>query len=146
MSSEGHLHLSIMLTTSLKRVPLDVMIAFNRLSKALNYFNLNININYNINNELNLIELNQIYEPPTKKEWIPPTKEQFKKYILDNKLNINGDDLYKYYSVGDWHDSKGNKVKNWKQKLLVLNSYNKDKQPDTKSTTPTMKGGVLINN
>ena len=34
--------------------------------------------------------------------------------------------LYEYYETGNWYDSKGNKVKNWKQKLLVLNKYSKD--------------------
>lgn len=117
---------------SLKKVPIEVMIGFQRLSKALNYLNLNSNLNYNINNNLNLIEIGQFYEPPIKKEWIAPTKEEFNQYIITNKLNLKGDDLYKYYTEGNWYDGKGNKVKNWKQKLLVLNTYaDKNKKSDT---------------
>jgi predicted phage replisome organizer len=57
-----------------------------------------------------------------------PTIEEFKTYIIEKSLNLNAEKLYEYYTEGNWHDSKGNKVKNWKQKLLALNSYSKDKQ------------------
>ena len=55
-----------------------------------------------------------------------PTLEEFKTYVIEKALNLDADKLYEYYSVGNWYDSKGNKVKNWKQKLLALNNYSKD--------------------
>lgn len=26
---------------------------------------------------------------------------------------------YEYYEIGEWHDSRGNPVRNWKQKMMV---------------------------
>lgn len=52
-----------------------------------------------------------------------PTLEEIKAYIKDKKLNVNANDFYQYFEEGNWIDSKGNKVKNWKQKLLTWNRY-----------------------
>lgn len=52
-----------------------------------------------------------------------PTLEEIKAYIEDKKLNVNANDFYQYFEEGNWIDSKGNKVKNWKQKLLTWNRY-----------------------
>jgi len=123
---------------NLSRVPIDVMKGFQRLSKALNYLNLNSNINYNLNNNLNLNELNQYYKPPEKKEIKYPKFEEFEKYIKENELNLDAKALFKYYTTGDWYDSNGKKVINWKQKLLVLNNYSK-KEPEKKSLEERMK-------
>jgi len=119
---------------NIKKVPEDVMIVFDRLSTGCIYLNLNSNLNINLNPNLNpmLENLNQFHksEDKNKKEWIPPLLQDFKQYIIDKKLSLDADRLYEYYSEGDWHDGKGNKVKNWKQKLLTLNSYQKQKQPE----------------
>lgn len=44
--------------------------------------------------------------------------------------------FFKYYSESDWKDSKGNKVKNWKQKALMVwfKDENKITQNDVKHT------------
>jgi len=127
---------------SLKRVPIEVMEGFQRLSKALNYLNLNSNINYNLNLNSNLTELNQYYSPPEIKEIKYPEFKEFEQYINDNELSLNAKDLFKYYTTGDWHDSNGKKVINWKQKLLVLNKYSKDRQePKRLKTTEEILAG-----
>ena len=43
-------------------------------------------------------------------------------------MNINAETFYNYFTESNWVDSKGNKVKNWKQKLITWNSYNKKEQ------------------
>lgn len=131
----------------LKKVPLNVMKGFQRLSKALNYLNINININYNLNNNIELNDLNQYYKPPEEKKIEYPTFEKFNQYIIDNELKLNAKDLYKYYTEGDWHDGNGKKVVNWKQKLLVLNSYKKEKteQQENKSSNNKTINGKYIN-
>ena len=110
------------------RIPDSVLQAFDRLSAACSYINLNSNINFNINSNPLFRNLNTNYNPTEKVKWIKPGFEEFEKYIKDNELNLNAKELYKYYEVGKWHDGKGNKVKNWKQKLLVLNKYQNNKQ------------------
>lgn len=47
----------------------------------------------------------------------PPTYTEFEKYFTENGFSNIAKKVYEYYSSADWHDSKGNKVKNWKQKV-----------------------------
>lgn len=57
------------------------------------------------------------------KEFIAPSLEEVQKYVLEKKLNVNAEKFYNYFTEGNWIDSKGNEVKNWKQKLLTWNGY-----------------------
>lgn len=62
-----------------------------------------------------------------------PTLEEINNYIAEKQLQINGKQFYDYFTEGNWIDSKGNKVKNWKQKLLTWNKYaeqNKNNKQD----------------
>lgn len=52
-----------------------------------------------------------------------PSLEEIEIYIKDKQLKVNGKQFYDYFTEGNWVDSKGNKVKNWKQKLLTWNKY-----------------------
>lgn len=58
-----------------------------------------------------------------KKEFVPPTLEEVQKYVFEKKLSVKAKDFYNYFTEGNWVDSKGNKVKNWKQKILTWNNY-----------------------
>lgn len=53
------------------------------------------------------------------KKFIPPTLEQIQGYISENNLSVDGKHFLKYFSQSNWVDSRGNAVKNWKQKLLT---------------------------
>lgn len=70
-----------------------------------------------------------------------PTLEEVQEYIKEKNLNVNGKQFYDYFNEGNWIDSKGNKVKNWKQKLLTWNSYKQPKQE--KANTLTRDFGKL---
>ena len=59
--------------------------------------------------------------------FVPPTLEEIQNYINEKNLNVDAKKFYDYFTVGEWVDSKGNKVKNWKQKLLTWNSSNQNK-------------------
>ena len=52
------------------------------------------------------------------KGFISPTLEEVKKYCQERGNSVNPKKFFDYYSAGNWKDSKGNAVKNWKQKLL----------------------------
>ena len=58
-----------------------------------------------------------------RKTFIPPTFEEVEKYVLEKKLKVNAKKFYDYFTEGNWIDSKGNKVKSWKQKILTWNGY-----------------------
>lgn len=72
------------------------------------------------NKNTNRIEKNK---NKNRKEFVPPTLDDVKKYVLDKSLSVSAEQFYNYFTEGNWIDSKGNKVKNWKQKLLTWNNY-----------------------
>lgn len=59
-----------------------------------------------------------------KKQFIPPTLEEIEEYCRKRKNRVNAKTFYDYFSTGDWIDSKGNKVKNWKQKIITWENMN----------------------
>ena len=59
--------------------------------------------------------------------FIPPTLDEIKTYIAEKKYSTDPLSFYNYFSEGNWIDSKGNKVKNWKQKLITWESHNNKK-------------------
>lgn len=64
----------------------------------------------------------------------PPTLDDIKNYITEKSYSTDPLSFYNYFSEGNWTDSKGNKVKNWKQKLITWESHSKkqDKNNTTK--------------
>lgn len=75
------------------------------------------------------------------KEFIPPTLEEVKEYFKENEYSEQAaEKMFKSYSVADWHDSKGNKIKNWKQKSINIwfteeNKIKKTLRPQPKQLT-----------
>ena len=59
-----------------------------------------------------------------------PTLEEIEEYIKEKNMNVNAKTFYDYFETSNWVDSKGNKVKNWKLKLITWNSYGKDKKEE----------------
>ena len=53
-----------------------------------------------------------------------PTLEEVRGYIEAKKLNVDADRFYNYFEAGEWLDSKGNPVRNWKQKLITWSTNN----------------------
>lgn len=52
------------------------------------------------------------------KIFTPPVLIEVENYFFDNGYTKeSGKKAFNYYSVADWKDSKGNKIKNWKQKM-----------------------------
>lgn len=57
-----------------------------------------------------------------------------KLYFFENGYSeISAQKFYDYYSVASWKDSKGNKVKNWKQKAQAVWFKDENKIKDTNS-------------
>lgn len=56
-----------------------------------------------------------------------PSFEDIESYCREKGLKVNPKRFYEYYSAGGWADSRGNKVKNWKQRLLTWNNHEGDK-------------------
>lgn len=63
-----------------------------------------------------------------------PTLEEIENYIRDKNLNVNAKEFYDYFEAGNWCDSKGNKVKSWKQKILTWNKYSSNSKSTKRET------------
>lgn len=85
-----------------------------------NYTQLNTNNINNLNNKY-------IYRGKFKK----PTLEEIKDYCLNVRHNkVDYQYFYDYFTEGNWIDSKGNKVKNWKQKIVTWEKHHPTKKED----------------
>ena len=68
----------------------------------------------------------------------PPTLEEVKAYASESNLNVDADKFYRYFTTPDdsgrtWIDSKGNPVKNWKQKLITWAGRERPSKPKSQT-------------
>lgn len=63
-------------------------------------------------------------ESKSKNIFIPPTLEEVEEYIKSRNSNVDAKKFFDYFNTGNWTDSKGNKVKNWKQKVITWEKFN----------------------
>lgn len=75
------------------------------------------------------------------KEFVPPTIEEVEKYCKERKNNVDAKKFFDYFSASDWVDSKGNPVRNWKQKVITWEGYAKERT-DTNGQTARDPGKV----
>lgn len=81
--------------------------------------------NNKANDNINKQNKTKLKKKNIKKENAKPTLEEIKYYVQEKKLNVDADYFYNYFTAGNWIDSKGNEVKNWKQKLITWSNHNK---------------------
>jgi uncharacterized protein YdaU (DUF1376 family) len=67
-------------------------------------------------------------DKPKKEKFTPPSLDEVKQFFADNGY-INADKAWNYYNDGNWKDSKGNQVLNWKQKMRVVWFKDENKKP-----------------
>ena len=91
------------------------------MSKWTDYTNNNYNKE---NNNINII---------TKERFKKPTLQEVEEYCLERNSSVDAKTFFDYFETGGWVDSKGNKVKNWKQKIITWENH---KQPIKKENLP----------
>lgn len=67
-----------------------------------------------------------------RKRFTPPTLEEVQAYCKERKNNVDAKKFFDYYQEGEWHDSQGKPVRNWKQKLLRWEKADTQKQTQKK--------------
>lgn len=89
--------------------------------KTISNVNDNVNDNVNVNVDIDRYDfvIDKIAPKEKKKKiFIVPTMEQWLEYFRENGYREDvGIRAFKSYQVAGWKDSRGNKIKNWKQKL-----------------------------
>lgn len=86
--------------------------------------NVNDNVNVNVTDNVKDINVPEIIIPlkkeakkREKKEFVAPAIEEMIEYFKQNGFPKElAERAWKGYDAADWHDTKGNKVRNWKQK------------------------------
>ena len=93
--------------------------------KIETFVNDSANISRKVGEGSRLIEKNKkrIKKEENRKEFIAPSLEEVQNYVQEKKLKVDANKFYNYFTEGNWVDSKGNEVKNWKQKILTWNGY-----------------------
>ena len=69
--------------------------------------------------EQNKTEKNRTEQKRVVKRFAPPTLDEVKAYVTEKGLGVDPVKFFDYFTEGNWIDSKGNPVRNWKQKLLT---------------------------
>ena len=84
--------------------------------------------------------IDNISDKPTKnKKFIPPTLEEIKAYCKERNNNVDAEKFYEYFRVSDWYDSKGQKVKSWKQKIITWERSGYNNKPQQVNNQPQVK-------
>ena len=65
------------------------------------------------------------------KKFVPPTFEEVEAYAKERGDKVDPKFFFDYFTEGKWIDSKGNPVRNWKQKMV---SWEKHNPPQAKPT------------
>ena len=97
------------------RIPININVN-TYYQKCLGGINNNVKEN---NTSINNTRKKEIY----KERFVKPTLAEIKEYCLQRNNNVNANKFYDYYEANNWSDSKGNKVKSWKQKVITWETH-----------------------
>lgn len=77
-----------------------------------------------------------------KESFVSPTLEEVQAYCESRGNKVDAKQFYDYFTASGWIDSKGNKVKSWKQKIITWESFQKDDKLQSKVGA----NGIAISN
>ena len=64
-------------------------------------------------------------------QFVPPTLDEVRDYCAERSSPVDPVQFFEYFSEGNWKDSKGNPVRNWKQKLITWEKFQNEKPKKT---------------
>lgn len=67
-------------------------------------------------------------EEAKRKRFTPPTLEEVAAYCRERGNDVDPKKFYDYFSASDWVDSRGQKVKSWKQKIITWEGHSNGKR------------------
>jgi hypothetical protein len=85
----------------------------------------------------NLIQNTNLKQKTNRIQSKPTQQEVIDFFIEKGSTEEKAKQAFEYYELADWHDSKGNKVKNWKQKMLSVWINNNNFTKTTKNGKTT---------
>ena len=88
----------------------------------------------------------KVIVPRKLNRFVAPSLEEVKAYAEQKGHSDLADKFYEYFSEGDWTDSKGQKVKNWKQKFITWATYNSGGRKGAETKTAKHEYDYLYDN
>lgn len=85
--------------------------------------NINTDINTNINTDKRDGESKRKGRKKKSDVFVPPTLEEVQEYVKSRNSSVDPKRFFDYFDAGNWIDSKGNPVKNWRQKLITWEKH-----------------------
>lgn len=73
--------------------------------------------------------------PSASSKFIAPTLLEIQNYCKERKNSVDAKKFYDYFTESGWVDSKGNKVKSWKQKIITWESHETERRASTTGGT-----------
>lgn len=67
-------------------------------------------------------------------KFTPPTLEEVQAYCKERGNKVDAKAFFDYFTTGGWKDSKGNPVKNWKQKIITWEKFEPKDKPKKENT------------
>lgn len=58
-----------------------------------------------------------------RKRFVPPTLEEVEAYCRERQNGVDPKKFYDYFTASDWVDSRGQKVRSWKQKVITWEGH-----------------------
>ena len=112
---------------SLLQFVYDSIYDFDNLNDTVKRILSKLNVNENNNDNDNDVSYHDTYHDTStksKNKFTPPTYEEVLEYAKSRNREDLARKFYDYFTAGNWVDSKGNKVKNWKQKFITWEQHN----------------------
>lgn len=75
----------------------------------------------------------------TEKKMTPPSLDEVRAYVSERELAVDPVKFWTYFDAGNWIDSKGNPVRNWKQKILTWDKKGGTTNDSGRNTQRTSK-------
>ena len=88
----------------------------------------------------NRLDKNNHSEKPRAKKFVPPTLEEVEAYCAERNSSVDPKAFFDYFTADpdrQWIDSKGNPVRNWKQKIITW----ENKANERKSVSANAQSG-----
>lgn len=80
-----------------------------------------------------------------RKKFVPPSLDEVEQYVAEKKLAIDARRFLDFYTAGEWHDSNGKPVRNWKQKALTWDRREQENRKNKPPVSPPSAwGGIPI--
>ena len=80
------------------------------------------------------------YVSDARARFAPPTLDEVTDYVRERNSPVDPVKFWQYFEEGGWKDSKGQPVRNWKQKLLTWEKYDSGKAEPRMSFADVWRG------